>query len=39
MTKEFEFVAPTRGDLIFGKEKLLQMGGVRPDPILKWEHK
>lgn len=39
MTRQFEFVAPARGELIFGKEKLLEMGGVRPDPILKWENK
>jgi hypothetical protein len=23
--------------MIFPKEKLLQMGGIRPDPIKKWE--
>jgi NADH-quinone oxidoreductase subunit I len=39
MTQEFEFVAPTRGELIFDKERLLQMGGVRPDPIMKWANK
>ena len=39
MTKEFEFVAPTRGELVFGKEKLLEMGGVRSDPIMKWANK
>ena len=32
-------MGPTRGDLIHDKEKLYEMGGVRPDPIKKWSNK
>jgi NADH-quinone oxidoreductase subunit I len=39
MTQQFEFVAASRAELTFGKERLLEMGGVRHDPVLKWEHK
>jgi NADH-quinone oxidoreductase subunit I len=39
MSKEFVLWGPTRRDLIHDKEKLYEMGGVRPDPIKKWSNK
>ena len=39
LTKEYELTGTSRTALIFGKEKLLQIGGVRPDAIRKWAHK
>jgi len=39
MSKEFVLWGPTRGDLIHDKEKLYEMGGVRPDSIKKWSNK
>jgi len=35
----YEVAGTKRTDLIFPKEKLFQLGGVRPDPIMKWAHK
>ena len=41
MTGTYAVVGHSRELMVFGKEKLLQIGGVRPDPIKKWapEHK
>lgn len=39
LTKTFELAGYTREEMIFGKEKLYQLGGVRYDPIKKWAHK
>ncbi len=39
MSKEYALWGPTRQSLIHHKEKLYEMGGVRPDPIKKWAHK
>lgn len=39
MTKNYELTGTNRADLIFNKEKLLQVGGVRVDSIRKWDHK
>lgn len=39
LTQEYELTGSSRQELIFGKEKLLEIGGVRPDPIQKWAHK
>ena len=39
LMKEYEFAGASRAEMIFGKEKLYQLGGVRPDPILKWANK
>ena len=39
LTKDYEVAGSSRADLIFDKEKLLEIGGVRPDPIMKWAHK
>lgn len=37
LTKEYSTVGLSREEMIFPKEKLLAMGGIRPDPIKKWE--
>ena len=39
MSKEFTLWGRSRGDLIHDKEKLYEMGGVRPDTIKKWSNK
>ena len=39
MTKQYEVVGSSRQELIFNQEKLLQIGGIRPDPIRKWARK
>jgi NADH-quinone oxidoreductase subunit I len=36
LTKESTTVGLSRQDMIFHKDKLLKMGGIRPDPIKKW---
>ncbi len=37
LTKEYTTVGLSRAEMIFPKEKLLEMGGIRPDPIKKWQ--
>ena len=39
MSKNFELVGTSREEMIYDKEKLLELGGVRHDPIRKWAHK
>ncbi len=39
LTKDYEVAGETRSELIFNKEKLLEIGGVRSDDIMKWDHK
>ena len=39
LVDNYEFAGGSRKELIFGKEKLYQLGGVRPDPIMKWANK
>ena len=39
LSKMFEFAPTTRAEMIFPKEKLLELGGERADEILKWAHK
>jgi len=39
LVHDYEFAAGSRTELIFGKEKLYELGGTRPDSILKWAHK
>ncbi|MFQ5700251.1 MAG: NADH-quinone oxidoreductase subunit NuoI [Acidobacteriota bacterium] len=39
LTGEYEVAGSTRSELIFNKDKLLSIGGVREDPIMKWDHK
>jgi NADH-quinone oxidoreductase subunit I len=36
LTKEYQTVGLTRESMIYPMEKLLEMGGIRPDPIKKW---
>ncbi len=36
LTSEYSTVGLSRQEMIFPKEKLLLMGGIRPDPIGKW---
>ena len=36
LTPEYNVVGLSREEMIFDKERLLEMGGVRPDPIRKW---
>ena len=36
LTKEYTTVGLSREEMIFPKETLLKMGGIRPDPIKKW---
>jgi NADH-quinone oxidoreductase subunit I len=39
LSHHFEFAPTSREEMIFPKEKLLELGGIRPDPIKKWAHK
>ena len=39
MSKQFILWGPTRQSLIHDKEKLYELGGIRPDPIKKWANK
>lgn len=39
LSQEYSLSAARREELIFDKEKLLALGGVRLDPIKKWETK
>lgn len=39
MSKNFEFAPTSRAEMIFDKEKLLELGGTRQDEIRKWAHK
>lgn len=39
MSKEYALWGPTRASLIHDKEKLYEMGGIRPDSIKKWANK
>ena len=36
LTQEYKTVGLSREQMIYHKDKLLEMGGVRPDPIKKW---
>jgi NADH-quinone oxidoreductase subunit I len=36
---DYEVAGTSREALVFGKEKLYQIGGVRQDSIMKWAHK
>jgi NADH-quinone oxidoreductase subunit I len=36
LTKEYTIVGLSRDQMIFPKERLLEMGGIRHDPIRKW---
>ena len=39
MSKHYELAGGSREEMIFDKEKLLALGGMRQDPIKKWAHK
>jgi NADH-quinone oxidoreductase subunit I len=39
LTKNFELAGYNRDEMIFDKEKLYHLGGMRYDPIKKWDHK
>jgi len=39
LTKTFELAGYNREEMIFGKEKLYELGGVRYDSIKKWDAK
>jgi len=39
LSSNFEFAPTSRAEMVFPKEKLLQLGGTRPDEIQKWAHK
>jgi NADH-quinone oxidoreductase subunit I len=39
LSQRFEFAPTSREEMIFPMEKLLELGGVRPDPIKKWAQK
>jgi NADH-quinone oxidoreductase subunit I len=39
LTENFELAGYRRQEMIFNKEKLYQLGGVRYDPVKKWAHK
>ncbi len=36
MSKEYEIVGRNREEMVFRKERLYEIGGVRPNPIRKW---
>lgn len=37
MTHEYELVGTSRAEMVYDKEQLLQLGGVRQDGIKKWD--
>ena len=39
LSNHYELAATSRAEMLFDKEKLLELGGVRHDPIRKWAHK
>jgi NADH-quinone oxidoreductase subunit I len=39
LMKDYSLTGLTRGEMVFNKEKLLNLGGVHDDRIKKWEHK
>ena len=39
LSNHFEFAPTSRAEMMFPKEKLLELGGVRPESIRKWAHK
>ena len=39
MSKNYELAGGSREEMIYDKEKLLALGGVRHDPIRKWANK
>src|SRR5207302_8205545 len=39
LMKDYSLTGTSRKDMIYDKEKLLALGGVHNDKILKWSHK
>ena len=39
LSKDYEVAGSVRTELIFDKQKLLEIGGIRQDPIMKWAQK
>ena len=39
LMKDYSLTGLTRGEMIYNKEKLLQLGGVHNDQIRKWKRK
>lgn len=39
LQQDYSLVGLTRGEMIYDKKKLLELGGVHQGPIRKWEHK
>jgi len=39
LMKDYSLTGSNRKEMIYNKEKLLALGGVRPDPIMKWKQK
>ncbi len=39
LQKDYSLTGLSRGEMIYNKEKLLNLGGVHNGPIKKWEHK
>jgi NADH-quinone oxidoreductase subunit I len=39
LMKDYSLSGLSREEMIYNKEKLLELGGVRPDSIQKWKHK
>jgi len=37
--KDYSLTGTSRQEMIYGKEKLLALGGVHQDSVQKWEHK
>ena len=37
LSEQFEFAGLTRGEMVFDKEKLLEIGGVRKKGVKKWK--
>jgi NADH-quinone oxidoreductase subunit I len=39
LQKDYSLTGTSRQEMVYNKEKLLELGGVRPDKIHKWQHK
>ncbi|MFQ5719588.1 MAG: NADH-quinone oxidoreductase subunit NuoI [Acidobacteriota bacterium] len=39
LSGHYELAGQSREEMIYDKDRLLELGGVRPDPIRKWAHK
>jgi NADH-quinone oxidoreductase subunit I len=39
LSSHYELAGSSREEMIFDKDKLLELGGIRPDAVQKWAHK